>query len=674
MGVNFALFSASAEKVELCLYDASGQRELSRLDLEANGRGVWHLYCRSLGPGTLYGYRVYGPYDPGNGHRFNHHKLLVDPYARQLFGELEWCDAVFGYRFGDHNADLSFDSRDSGPHVPKSVVVDNRHQWQDTRPRVPWHETTIYELHVRGFTMLHPDVDESIRGTFAGLADASILAYIKSLGITTVEVMPIHAFVDERFLVEKALKNYWGYNTLNYFSPASRYLHNSSIVEFKNMIERYHDTGIEIILDVVYNHTAESDQLGPTLSYRGIDNASYYCLQPDNPRFYLNHSGCGNTLNTNNPAVLQMVMDSLRYWVREMHVDGFRFDLATALARDSDGFNPEHMLFSEIRNDPVLSRVKLIAEPWDVGPDGYQLGRFPADWGEWNDRYRDTVRRFWRGDNAQLPALASCLHGSSKYFEHNGRCPHASINMITSHDGFTLLDLVSYRDRHNQANGEDNQDGHRANFSDNYGVEGATKDSAINAVRNRQRENMLATVFLSQGTPMLLAGDEFGRTQLGNNNAYCQDSEVSWIDWSLQHRERELVEFVRRLISLRKDVSLLRRDRFVHGKEHSPYTGFADIEWYSPSGQPMRESDWHDGANSCLGMLLSDVRSTDAESTSLVTLIILNAGTEPIDFRLPKDGSGRGWRCVLNTAGDEQNTSVIDTVPVEARSVSVLMT
>jgi glycogen operon protein len=655
------------------LYDSSGNRELSRVNLEASSDGIWHVYCASLKPGTLYGYRLYGPYDPARGHRFNHHKLLIDPYARQLSGQLHWCDAIFGYRVGDEDSDLSFDARDSGPYVPKSVVVDDHYHWNDRHPRVPWDETIIYETHVRGFTMCHPDVDESIRGTFAGLADPSVLSYVKSLGVTTVELMPIHAFVDDQFLTEKGLKNYWGYNTLNYFSPVSRYLHTRTIGEFKYMVERYHDAGIEIILDVVYNHTAESDHLGPTLSYRGIDNANYYRLQPDNARYYINDSGCGNTLNTSHPAILQMVMDSLRYWVSEMHVDGFRFDLATSLAREPDGINLDHSLFSKIRKDPILSRVKLIAEPWDVGPDGYQLGRFPVDWGEWNDRYRDTVRRFWRGDSAQLPSLASCLHGSSGFFEHNGRHPHASINMVTSHDGFTLLDLVSYGNRHNQANGADNPDGHHANFSENYGVEGTTKDPAINAMRSRQRKNFMATLFLSQGTPMLLAGDESARTQMGNNNAYCQDNKISWNDWSLQESDREFTEFVRQLIALRKNVSLLRRDRFVHGKEHSPSTGFSDIEWHSPSGQPMQEQDWHDPGNSCVGMLLSDVRETGTGSTAIVMLMIFNAVAEPLNFHLPMTRSGRTWRCVLSTADNDQAGPVISSIVVEARSVYVLL-
>ncbi len=673
-GVNFALFSASAEEVQLCLYDAGGKRELSRFNLEAGSDGIWHVYCKSLSPGTLYGYRVYGPYDPINGHRFNHHKLLVDPYARQLYGQLTWCGAVFGYQSGEKNADLTFDTRDSGPYVPKGVVANESYHWSDQRPRVPWDQTVIYETHVRGFTMGHPDVDASVRGTFAGLADVNALAYVKSLGITTVELLPVHAFIDEQFLTEKGLKNYWGYNTLNYFAPAARYLHTGSIAEFKNMVERYHDAGIEIILDVVYNHTAESDHLGPTLAFRGIDNASYYCLQPDNARFYVNLSGCGNTLNTSHPAVLRMVIDSLRYWVSEMHVDGFRFDLATTLARGPGGFDPDHAFFSEIRRDPVLSRVKLIAEPWDLGADGYQLGRFPAEWGEWNDRYRDTVRRFWRGDSGQLPALAGCLHGSSASFEHSGRHPHASINLVTSHDGFTLLDLVSYRKRHNQANGEDNRDGHESNFSENYGVEGATKDVSVNAIRNRQRKNLLATMFLSQGTPMLLAGDELARTQLGNNNAYCQDNEVSWIDWSFKESDREFASFVRRLIALRKDVPLLRRDRFVHGKQRSASTGFADIEWHSAAGQQMQEQDWHDPECFCMGMLLSDVRKISASEAAPAVLIVLNAAIQPQNFHLPRSKSGRAWRCVFSTACDDQPGAFIGSLTVAARSVYVLLT
>ena len=683
-GVNFALFSAHAEKVELCLFDPSGQREVERVRLPENTDQVWHAYLPDAYPGMLYGYRVHGPYQPHDGHRFNAHKLLIDPYAKQLRGEFTWTPAHRGYRQDSPQADLSFDRRDNARRVPKCVVVDDAFGWgDDVPPRTPWPDTVIYEAHLRGHSIRHPALPEAVRGTCAGFGAAPIVDHLKALGVTAVELMPVHAFIDDDFLVAKGLRNYWGYNSLSFFAPAQRYLAGSSINEFKTMVRRLHHAGIEVILDVVYNHTAEGSELGPTLSLRGIDNASYYRLQPGASRYYENHTGCGNTLNLSHPRVLQMVMDSLRYWVTEMHVDGFRFDLAATLGRQNHGFDANGPFFDTIRQDPVMARVKLIAEPWDVGPGGYQLGRFPCGWTEWNDRFRDTVRRFWRGEGGLLPELARRLHGSSDLFEHNSRRPHASINFVTSHDGFSLVDLVSYAERHNHANGEDNHDGHDADFSDNHGVEGPSDDPQIRASRDRARRNLLATALLAQGTPMLLAGDELGRTQGGNNNAYCQDNETSWVDWSMLEHEQSLVDFTRRLIRLREDYPVLRRNRFVHGDERSPATGFKDIQWIHPSGLAMNEGHWNDHEQRCLGMLLAGDAGDhltvegDIESADTV-LIVFNAQTESVRFILP--ASPHGWCLALSTAGGEADdeaatgsSTPVDRATVEGRSVVVFV-
>jgi glycogen operon protein len=661
-GVNFALFSAHAEKVELCLFDENGEHEIARYQLPCTTDEVWHGYLPGCGPGAVYGYRVYGPYRPDQGHRFNHHKLLVDPYARQLLGGLNWSNAILGYDPADPRDEI-FDTRDSAADVPKSVVVDEAFDWQDDRPpRVPWSETIIYETHVRGFTRLHPAIDVDRRGSFSALACADVITYLQSLGITSVELLPIHEFVDDKFLVEKKLRNYWGYNTLGYFAPAARYLGSGDRNEFKTMVRELHRAGIEVILDVVYNHTAEGDRSGPTLSFRGIDNASYYRLLEDDPREYINDTGCGNTLNANHPRVLQMIIDSLRYWVDEMHVDGFRFDLAVSLGRESHGFDSHGEFFRRIRQDEVLSRVKLIAEPWDVGPGGYQLGAFPTDWGEWNDRFRDAVRRFWRGDEGQLPGLASALHGSNELFEHNDRRPSASINLVTSHDGFTLADLVSYNERHNEANGEDNNDGHEANFSHNHGVEGFTDDPSIDSLRQRQSRNLLATLMLAQGTPMLLAGDEIGRSQQGNNNAYCQDNELNWLDWSLLERNADLHDLVRRLADLRRHYAVLRYDRFLHDNR---------IRWLRADGSSMTEADWHDPQRRFLAMLLSITASgPPPQSPREATLLLaFNAGAEPIVFELPE--TRHGWHCIFSTAIDEPDRSAVTSLSLEARSVQV---
>ena len=672
-GVNFALFSAHATRVELCLFNAKTGRETERFELEGSGQ-VWHTYLSGCGPGTHYGYRVHGPHQPQQGHRFNPDKLLLDPYARQISGQLSWDDAVYGFDFDDPGLDLSLSNSDSAKFVPRAVVVDEAFDWgNDQPPRVPWARTIIYEAHVRGFTMLNQEIDEKQRGSFAGLASDSVIAYLESLGITTLELMPIHAFVDDHFLAKKDLVNYWGYNSIGFFAVEPRYLSNGDRNEFKAMVRRLHQAGIEVILDVVYNHTAEGDQSGPTLCFRGIDNASYYRLSDEDKRVYINDSGCGNTLNLNHPQVLQMVIDSLRYWVTEMHVDGFRFDLAVSLGRETNGFDSEGAFFRAVHEDPVLSRVKLIAEPWDIGPGGYQLGAFPPGWAEWNDRFRDSVRRYWRGDSGVLPELARSLHGSSDLFEHNGRRPSASINLVTSHDGFTLNDLVSYNERHNEANGEINKDGHSANFSNNYGVEGASDDAQINELRLRQRRNFLATLLLAQGTPMLLAGDEFGHSQQGNNNAYCQDNEITWLDWSALQQEQGMLDFVRSLVRVRSEYLLLHRDRFVHGQEQFEPSGFSDIQWLRADGEPMNDADWHNDSN-FLAMLLAveamparDPRFDGEKESAL--LVVFNADTTKVDFVLP--ATEFHWQCILTTADAEPKINHNSSVGIEPRSLQL---
>ena len=674
-GVNFALFSAHAEKVELCLFDSSGMHELERITLPEVTDQVWHGYLPDCSAGTIYGYRVYGPYQPESGHRFNHHKLLLDPYAKQLCGTLTWSDSVYGYRVNDPKADLSFDSSDNAKYVPKAVVVDETFDWGDDRPlQVPWSKTVLYEAHVRGFTMRHPEITDSKRGSFAGLATPPVISHLKSLGVTALELQPVHAFVDDHFLVKKHLTNYWGYNTLGFFAPETRFLSSDNRNEFKAMVKQMHQAGIEVILDVVYNHTAEGDESGPTLCYRGIDNTSYYRLPDDDKRTYINDTGCGNTLNVNHPRVLQMVIDSLRHWVIDMHVDGFRFDLAVTLGREAHGFDPNAAFFTTIQQDSVLSQVKLIAEPWDIGPGGYQVGNFPTGWAEWNDRFRDSVRRFWRGDPGLLSDIARSMHGSSDLFEHNGRRSSASINLITSHDGFTLTDLVSYNRRHNEANAEANHDGHHANFSNNYGIEGDSNDPTICSLRERQRRNLLATLFLAQGTPMLLAGDELNRSQQGNNNAYCQDNSITWLDWSALEREAGFVDYVQRLIKLRNDYPLLLRDRFVHGEEQFPSTGFSDIEWLQADGKPMRDDDWHDPQRHFLAMLLAGevmVDDTDSfeQTVNATLLIVLNAGLKPVKLTLPE--AQQAWHCVFTTTNDLPSAAALTSQLIEPRSVQL---
>ena len=660
LGVNFALFSANATKVELCLFDAAGEVELERIELPEYTDETFHGYLPDAHPGQVYGYRVHGPYDPENGHRFNHHKLLIDPYAKQLVGELKWSEALFGYTIGHPDADLSFDERDSAPFVPKCKVIDPAHTWgHDHRLSVPWERTIFYEAHVRGISMRHPAVPDAVRGTFAGLMIDEVVEHITDLGVTSIELLPVHAFVNDQHLLQKGMTNYWGYNSIAFFAPDPRYLASGKIAEFKEMVARLHKAGLEVILDVVYNHTAEGNEQGPTLSMRGIDNASYYRLMPEDKRYYINDSGTGNTLDLSHPCVLQMVTDSLRYWAREMHVDGFRFDLATILGRYHDGFNERHSFLVACRQDPLLRRVKMIAEPWDCGPGGYQVGGFPPGWAEWNDRFRDTVRAFWKGDEGKLAEFAGRMTGSADLFNHRGRRPYSSVNFITAHDGFTLHDLVSYNDKHNEANDENNQDGSNNNISWNNGVEGPTDDPEINALRQRQMRNFMATLFLAQGTPMLVAGDEFARTQHGNNNAYCQDSEIGWVNWELDEPAKTLLAFVKRLIKLRLHYPILRRGVFLVGHS-SEQPEVKDVTWLTPEGSEMTTQDWEDAQNRCLGMLLdgrtqiSGVQKSGADAT---LLIIVNAGHDTLDFNLPAVDHGGSWVCKLDTTDPELKSS-----------------
>jgi len=673
-GVNFALFSANATGVELCLFEPTGQREIHRIPCPVRTDQVWHVYVEGLLPGQLYGYRVSGPYEPARGHRFNPYKLLVDPYAKLLQGKLRWHDALFGYRVGSNRGDLSFDRRDSARMMPKGVVVDPAHHWGDDRPpRRAWTDTVIYEAHVKGFTELHPDLPPALRGTYAALGHPDMIEHLVRLGITAVELMPIHAFVDDRFLVARQLRNYWGYSTLAYFAPEPRYLGEAGDAGLRAAIRALHEAGIEVLLDVVYNHTAEGNQSGPTLSLRGIDNAVYYKLSPENPRYYYDTTGCGNTVNVAHPRVLQMVLDSLRHWVEGYHVDGFRFDLATTLARDPYDFTQRAAFLQAVRQDPVLGRVKLIAEPWDVGAGGYQVGGFPVGWSEWNDRFRDTARAFWRGDAGQLPALARAVAGSREIFGPSGRHAWASVNFACSHDGFTLQDLVSYEERHNDANGEGNRDGHPHNLSWNCGVEGPTKDPLILALRARQKRNLLTTVFLAQGVPMLLMGDEFSRSQGGNNNAYAQDNATSWLDWEAgRAADPDLPAFTQALIGLRQRFDAFRRRDFFSG---TPVTrgGLKDVYWLAPEGREMTREDWAEGARRALGMQLGN----DAPDRQRF-LILFNAAPEPLDFTIAPELDGEIWVSVFETAsprglvrGAPSLVEAGQTVTLEPRSITL---
>ncbi|MNZ20091.1 Glycogen debranching enzyme [compost metagenome] len=678
LGVNFALFSAHATRVELCLFDASGKREKERIELPEYSDEIWHGYLPDAHPGQIYGYRVYGPYEPDAGHRFNPNKLLIDPYARQLVGELRWSEALFGYTIGSADADLSFDTRDSAPFVPKSRVIDPAFTWGEQQfNRVPWDETIIYEAHLRGISMRHPAVSDRVRGTCAGLMNSELLKHLRDLGVTSLELLPVHGFLDDKHLLEKGMSNYWGYNSIAFFAPHARYLASGQISEFKEMVAHLHEAGIEVILDVVYNHTAEGNELGPTLSMRGIDNVSYYRLQANDRRHYVNDSGTGNTLDLSHPCVLQMVTDSLRYWATEMRVDGFRFDLASILGRYAEGFDERHSFLVACRQDPVLSHRKLIAEPWDCGPGGYQVGGFPPGWVEWNDRFRDTVRSYWRGDEGQLPDLARRLTASGDLYNQRGRRPYVSVNFVTAHDGFTLRDVVSYEHKHNEANGEENRDGHDDNRSANYGVEGPTDDPELRRLRLQQMRNLLATLLFSQGTPMLLAGDEFSRTQGGNNNVYCQDNELGWIDWNLDDEGRELLAFTRRMIRLRRAYPILRRRRFLVG-EYNEELGVRDVTWLAPNGEEMTQEHWHDPQLRSMGMLLdgraqpSGIRRRGSDAT---LLLLTNAHHEAVEFLLPGVALGRDWQCLLDTASSavEGETYAFSTpFQMQARSLALL--
>jgi len=648
-GTNFALFSAHAEKVELCLFDHLGRREVERIALPERTEDVWHGYLNDVAPGQPYGYRVYGPYDPERGHRFNPHKLLLDPYAKELRGRLVWGDAHFGYRLGSPRADLSFDTRDNARGMPKAVVIDEAFTWgAERRPVIAWEDTIIYEAHVKGMTQQRAEVPPPWRGSFRGLTAPSVVDHLRRLGVTAIELLPIHAFVDDRHLVERGLGNYWGYNTLGFFAPEPRYSLDGPLDEFRSTVSRLHDAGIEIILDVVYNHTAEGNHLGPTLSFRGIDNSSYYWLLPGQPRYCDDFTGCGNALNLTHSRVLQMVMDSLRYWVEICHVDGFRFDLASTLGRGPNGFDRGAAFFAAIRQDPALAGVKLIAEPWDLGPGGYQVGGFPPPWSEWNDQFRRLLRRYWKGEGNLIGELAGRMTGSADLFAASGRTPHASINHVTVHDGFTLADLVSYERKHNEANGEDNRDGSDENDSTNCGVEGPTNEPAVLAARTQLRRNLLATLMLAHGVPLLLAGDEAGNSQNGNNNAYCQDNPTGWVDWSaLGDPGEDMTDLVATLTDLRRRFSQLRPRRWVDGRRTD---GSIGVLWLTPKATEMTEQDWKFPQGRFLSYVLGA-----AEPDSAPLYIVLNAAGEEIALTLPALAKGREWTALLDTAANSRN-------------------
>jgi len=680
IGVNFTLFSEHAEKVELCLYDDEGKREVQRIEVRWNTDQVWHCYLPDARPGMLYGYRVHGPYDPPKGHRFNPNKLLLDPYARSYFGQIVWSDAHFGYKIGSPKEDLSFDRRNNAAGMPKCVVTESAFPWGNDRPlRRPWHETVIYETHVKGMTMRHPRVQPELRGTYAGLASTPVIDHLLALGVTAVELMPVHEFVNDRHLVEKGLANYWGYNSIGFFAPDASYSATGSIDEFKRMVRRLHAAGIEVILDVVYNHTAEGSHLGPTLSFRGIDNASYYRLVAGNERYCMDYTGTGNTLNMRHPRVIQLIMDSLRYWATEMHVDGFRFDLASALARELHEVDRLSAFFDVIHQDPTLAEVKLIAEPWDLGEGGYQVGNFPVGWAEWNGKYRDAIRAYWKGDGGLVGEVAYRLTGSSDLYARSGRRPWASINFVTAHDGFTLEDLVSYNGKHNEANGEDNRDGSDNNLSWNCGAEGPTDDPNILALRRRQKRNLLATLLLSQGVPMILGGGETGRTQHGNNNAYCQDNEITWFDWGRSPEREALCEFTSRLIELRLEHPVFRRRHFFQGRA---IKGVKDILWLDANSQEMNDEDWTAGHARAFAVFFSGeaIEEEDDQGRPVRDddfLMLFNAHHEDVPFQLPPIRTEVEWELVLDTF-DEPSFAVPprknlpNPYPVRARSSTVM--
>ena len=687
-GVNFALFSEHATAVELCLFDGpDSDKESHRVRLEEQTDQVWHAYIHGLWPGQHYGYRVHGPYAPQEGHRFNHHKLLIDPYAKSIAGTVDWSDAMFGYKIGDPKADLSFDDRDNAANIPKCVVVDQAFTWGgDRQLKTPWDRTVIYEVHVKGVTARHPEVPDHMRGTFSGLTTPAVIDHLLALGVTAVELLPVHHFVRDKHLADRGLTNYWGYNTIGFLAPDIRYavspVRGRHVREFKTMVKTLHSAGIEVILDVVYNHTAEGNHLGPTFSFRGIDNAAYYRLVDKDKRYYTDYTGCGNTLNVTHPRTLQLIMDSLRYWVTEMHVDGFRFDLASTLARELHAVDRLSAFFDILHQDPILSQVKLIAEPWDVGEGGYQVGNFPVGWAEWNGKYRDGIRRYIKGDGGQVGELAYRLTGSSDLYGMSGRRPFASVNFITAHDGFTLHDLVSHNHKHNHANGEQNQDGTDDNASWNCGAEGPSNDPAIVELRERQKRNFLTLLFLSQGVPMLCGGDEIGRTQQGNNNAYCQDNEISWFDWSLDHARKDLLEFVRALIRLRKRHPVLRRRRFFQGR-YIRGSEVKDLSWFRPDGKEMTDDDWIAGYARSLALRLAGdaIAETDSKGRPIVDdtlLILLNAHHAPLAFTLPAHKRGIHWYPLLDTAVSPDTEKPISMLKggeryqMDARSIAVL--
>ena len=658
-GVNFALFSEHATAVDLCLFDtADPSREVRRIAVTERSDQIWHVYLPEARPGLLYGYRVHGPYAPAEGHRFNPAKVLLDPYAKAIAGKAKWSDALFGFRPGEGDDSAGPDSRDSAPFMPKCVVVESAFSWGDDRLlRTPWHETVIYEVHVKGFTARHPQIPPGLRGTYAGLASPPALEHLKRLGVTAVELLPVHHSVTERHLEDRGLTNYWGYNSIGFLAPDARFastgVRGEQVAEFKTMVKRLHEAGIEVILDVVYNHTAEGSHRGPTLCFRGIDNRAYYRLETADKRYYRDYTGCGNTLDLTHPRSLQLLMDSLRYWVLDMHVDGFRFDLASALARELHDVDRLSSFFDVIHQDPVISQVKLIAEPWDLGEGGYQVGNFPPGWAEWNGRYRDTIRRYWKGDWGQVGELAYRLTGSSDLYEQGGRRPSASINFVTAHDGFTLADLVSYTRKRNEANGEDSRDGTDENFSSNFGVEGPTSEAAVRALRERQQRNFLATLLLSQGVPMLSGGDEIGRSQRGNNNAYCQDNEITWFAWPPTGTAARLLDFTRRLIRLRLDHPVFRRRRFFQGRRiHG--SAVKDLSWLRPDGAEMTEDEWSNWQSRCVGLQLAGDAIEEDDDEGLpgrddTFLILLNADELPLPFVLPNHQPRIEWELVLDT-------------------------
>ncbi len=687
-GVNFALFSEHATAVELCLFDGPESiKESHRIRLEEQTDQVWHAYIHGLWPGQHYGYRVHGPYAPQEGHRFNHHKLLIDPYAKSIAGTVEWSDAMFGYRIGDPQADLSFDSRDNAANIPKCVVIDQAFTWGgDRQLKTPWDRTVIYEVHVKGFTARHPEVPDHMRGTYSGLTTPAVIDHLLELGVTAIELLPVHHFVRDKHLADHGLTNYWGYNTIGFLSPDIRYavspVRGRHVREFKTMVKTLHSAGLEVILDVVYNHTAEGNQLGPTLSFRGIDNSAYYRLVDSDKRYYTDYTGCGNTLNVTHPRTLQLIMDSLRYWVTEMHVDGFRFDLASTLARELHAVDRLSAFFDILHQDPILSQTKLIAEPWDVGEGGYQVGNFPVGWAEWNGKYRDTIRRYIKGDGGQMAELAYRLTGSSDLYGTSGRRPFASVNFVTAHDGFTLNDLVSYNQKHNESNREHDQDGTNENDSWNCGVEGPSNDPVILQLRERQKRNFLTLLFLSQGVPMLCGGDEIGRTQKGNNNAYCQDNEISWFDWNLDHAQSKLRAFVRQLIAFRKQHPVLRRRRFFQGR-HIRGSEVKDLSWFRPDGKEMTDDDWNAGYAKSLALRLAGdaIAERDQKGRPIVDdtlLVLLNAHHTSLAFTLPAHKRGIRWHPVLDTALLEGNGKQVigfkggEQYEMEARSIAVL--